>query len=264
MGVDCHAEGPPLSLDEGQDTSVPYYYSVTWIKTDVSWGTRWDHYLYVFDPKIHWFSLINSIVIVLFLIGMVAMILMRALHKDIARYNGQYEGLEEDAQEDFGWKLVHGDVFRTPSGRMMLCVFTGTGVQLFMMCGVTLIFALLGFLSPSSRGSLSTVMLIFFVFFGSFSGYFSSRLYKMMGGENWKSNVLLTATLVPGYSRPRLILVYRLVFSLFLLLNFFLIGAHSSGAVPFTTMFALIAMWFLVSVPLCFVGAFFGYKKPVS
>jgi len=33
------------------------------------------------------FSILNSVVIVLFLSGMVAMIMLRTLHKDIARYN---------------------------------------------------------------------------------------------------------------------------------------------------------------------------------
>ena len=42
--------------------------------------------------------------IVLFLSGMVAMIMMRTLHRDISNYN-QLETLEE-AQEETGWKLV--------------------------------------------------------------------------------------------------------------------------------------------------------------
>ena len=42
--------------------------------------------------KLEWFitlyySIMNSLVIVLFLSGMVAMIMLRTLHKDIARYN---------------------------------------------------------------------------------------------------------------------------------------------------------------------------------
>jgi len=48
----------------------------------------------------------NSLVIVLFLSGMVGMIMLRTLHRDITRYN-QLDS-EEDAQEEFGWKLVHG------------------------------------------------------------------------------------------------------------------------------------------------------------
>src|ERR1700738_365346 len=99
------------------------------------WATRWDKYLHVFDPRIHWFSLVNSAVIVIFLTGMVGMILLRALHKDIARYNQM--DTEEDVQEDSGWKLVHGDVFRPPRYTLLLSVLLGSGSQLFMMVGVT-------------------------------------------------------------------------------------------------------------------------------
>jgi transmembrane 9 superfamily protein 2/4 len=52
------------------------------------------------------------------------------------------------------------------------------------------------------------------------------------------------------------------VFMTFLFLNFFLISAGSSAAVPVGTIFALIALWFLVSVPLCFLGAYAGFKRP--
>jgi len=35
----------------------------------------------------------------------------------------------EDAQEEFGWKLVHGDVFRPPRKGMLLSVLLGSGVR---------------------------------------------------------------------------------------------------------------------------------------
>lgn len=46
--------------------------------------------------------------------------------------------LQEDAQEEFGWKLVHGDVFRPPRKGMMLAVLNGNGVQIFCMTLITL------------------------------------------------------------------------------------------------------------------------------
>ena len=46
-------------------------------------ATRWDNYLHIFDPRIHWFSLINSIVIVVFLCAMVSMILVRSVSRDV-------------------------------------------------------------------------------------------------------------------------------------------------------------------------------------
>ena len=36
---------------------------------------------------------------------------------------------------------------------------------------------------------------------------------------------------------------------------------HSSGAVPFTTMIALLLMWFGGSVPLVLAGGYFGFRK---
>lgn len=50
---------------------------------------------------------------------------------------------KEDAQEEFGWKLVHGDVFRPPRKGMLLSVFLGSGTQIFIMTFVTLCMFLL-------------------------------------------------------------------------------------------------------------------------
>jgi len=46
--------------------------------------------------------------------------------------------VQEDAQEEFGWKLVHGDVFRPPRKGMLLSVFLGNGLQMFFMTVITL------------------------------------------------------------------------------------------------------------------------------
>jgi len=42
----------------------------------------------------------------------------------------------------------------------------------------------------------------------------------------------------------------------------FIWGQKSSGAVPFGTFFALLFLWFGVSVPLVYVGSYAGYKAP--
>lgn len=245
--ITCDATEPVVLKTDGE-TKVAFTYSVSWSPSTTVWATRWDKYLHVYDPSIHWFSLINSIIIVAFLTGVVTAILLRALRKDISRYNEI--DLTEDVQEDSGWKLVHGDVFRSPKQRMMLSVFLGSGVQLFFMAAVTLAFALLGFLSPSNRGSLTTIMVVFYTFFGSIGGYVSARFYKTFGGEAFKLNAMLAPLVVPGS-----------VFAVFILLNFFLIFAHSSGAVPFGTMLAIVAIWFVISVPLSLLGSFLGFKK---
>jgi transmembrane 9 superfamily member 2/4 len=52
-----------------------------------------------------------------------------------SRYNQM--DMQEDVQEDSGWKLVHGDVFRPPKRPLLLSVLLGSGSQLFMMVGAT-------------------------------------------------------------------------------------------------------------------------------
>lgn len=73
---------------------------------------------------------------------------------------------KEDAAEESGWKLCHGDVFRPPARFGTLAVYVGTGAQVFGMTFVTMLFALLGFLSPANRGGLMTAMLFLYVFMG--------------------------------------------------------------------------------------------------
>lgn len=41
--------------------------------------------------QIHWFSIFNSFMMVIFLVGLVSMILMRTLRKDYARYSKEEE-----------------------------------------------------------------------------------------------------------------------------------------------------------------------------
>eukprot|EP00959_Pyramimonas_sp_CCMP1952_P097116 2029957-Pyramimonas_sp.AAC.1 len=72
-------------------------------------------------------------------------------------------------------KVVHGDVFRPPAFSCTLAVYVGTGIQILGMSLITMVFAVLGFLSPANRGGLMTAMLLLFVLMGLFGGYFSAR-----------------------------------------------------------------------------------------
>eukprot|EP00002_Diphylleia_rotans_P009050 TRINITY_DN1906_c0_g1_i5.p1 TRINITY_DN1906_c0_g1~~TRINITY_DN1906_c0_g1_i5.p1 ORF type:complete len:287 (+),score=53.98 TRINITY_DN1906_c0_g1_i5:366-1226(+) len=118
------------------------------------------------------------------------------------------------------------------------------------MSFAAMVFAIFGFLSPANRGGLLTAVIIMFVFMGIFAGYASARNYKMFKGPGWKRCVVMTATFYPG-----------IVFGIFFILNFFIWGEKSSGAIPFTTLLALLALWFGISVPLVCLGSYFGFKK---
>ena len=238
---------PPQPVAEGPGEYI-FTYDVTWEESAIRWASRWDLYLYMGDDQIHWFSILNSLAIVLLLTGIVAMIMMRTLRRDLNRYNSVEE--KEELAEESGWKLVHADVLRPPPLPLLLCASIGTGMQLLMMALISIVCAMAGFLSPANRGGLLTATLLLFTLMGVPAGYYASFAYKSMRGAQWKTLTLLTAMLYPG-----------LVFCLFFFLNFFIWGRGSSGAAPFGTIVALIAMWFCISVPLVFLGAFFGFKQ---
>lgn len=237
------------------NTKVLFTYGVEFRESDIEWASRWDIYLSMNDAipdRVHWFSIVNSVLIVMFLAFMVGMILYRSLHKDISQYNKVPTDEEKaDNIEETGWKLVHADVFRPPlEYPMFFCILVGTGMQLVFCAFFLILFAAIGFLSPANRGSLMIGMLLLFVLMGSFAGFTSARLYKTFKGKQWQRCTLLTAIAYPG-----------LVFTVFFILDVMVWSYGSTGAVPILSMVAVLTLWFGISVPLVFLGAYFGYKK---
>lgn len=230
------------------ENTIRTTFEIHWEESEIRWVSRWDSYLAMTDVQIHWFSIINSLVVVFFLAGILSMIMIRTLRRDIARYNNNDE--PEEAIEETGWKLVHGDVFRPPKRTNLLISLVGAGIQLLSMSFVLIFFAMLGMLSPSYRGALITSACFLFVFMGLVAGYYAGRMYKTMKGTQWKKVAFMTASIYPS--------VVGLVC---FLLNFFIWGKRSSGAVPFSTMIALLSMWFGIELPLVFLGYYFGYRK---
>lgn len=228
---------------------LTWSYSVKWIgDPHTSWNDRWNVYLNANhgEGQIHWYGIVNSLMIVLFLSAMVAMIMLRTLHADFQRYNNT----DDPEETETGWKLIHGDVFRAPPRPSMFASLIGSGSQFLAMTIVTMIFAVLGFLSPANRGFLVTAGLIIFIWMGVVGGYFSGRIYQMFGGINWKKNAFHTAVIIPG-----------LIFGVLLFLNFFLWAKHSSASIPFVYLLALVALWFGISVPLTILGASFAIRQ---
>ena len=233
----------------GESMKILYSYEVTWQETDIPWADRWDVYLVGSpDDEIHYFAIVNSLMIVVFLTGAVATIMIRTLKKDIAGYN-EMQTLEE-AQEETGWKLVHGDVFRPPQSHpLLLSVLVGTGAQIGSAFFITLLASMLRMLNPIKKGQALTAVIILYVLCGGVGGYVSARLYKFCDAKSWKRCTLATAIGFPG-----------LIVSMFMVLNVFLTIVGAATAVSFLTIFLVFFLWACVSTPLVFLGSYFGYR----
>ncbi|XP_042430382.1 transmembrane 9 superfamily member 12-like [Zingiber officinale] len=247
----------PLELDKSQtireQEKISFTYEVVFVKSDIRWPSRWDAYLRMEGAKVHWFSIMNSLMVIFFLAGIVFVIFLRTVRRDLTRY----EELDKEAQAQMneelsGWKLVVGDVFREPTCSKLLCVMIGDGVQITGMAVVTIVFAALGFMSPASRGMLLTGMIILYLFLGIVAGYVGVRLWRTIkgGSEGWRSLCWSIACFFPG-----------IVFVVLTVLNFILWGSKSTGAIPISLYFTLLSLWFCISVPMTLVGGFMGTRS---
>ncbi|KAL9668770.1 hypothetical protein QQ045_006310 [Rhodiola kirilowii] len=249
--VNCPLEFSKSQIIKEQER-VSFTYEVDFVKSDIRWPSRWDAYLKMEGSRVHWFSILNSLMVIFFLAGIVFVIFLRTVRRDLTRY----EELDKEAQAQIneelsGWKLVVGDVFREPEHSTLLCVMVGDGVQIAGMAVVTVMFAALGFMSPASRGMLLTGMIIFYLFLGIAAGYAGVRMWRIIKGtsEGWRSLSWSIACFFSG-----------IIFAVLTILNFILWGSQSTGALPISLFFKLLALWFCISVPLTLVGGFLGTR----
>jgi transmembrane 9 superfamily protein 1 len=100
-------------------------------------------------------------------------------------------------EEETGWKMIHGDVFRPPQYVNLFCAVLGAGAQIFATVFVLLVCVLLGAFKVTKRGALVTAMILIYALCAVFGGMVSARFFKELKGKNWVWNVVLTAIILP-------------------------------------------------------------------
>lgn len=234
---------------------IDFSYSVSWTETNKRFEDRFRRYLdsNFFEHQIHWFSLFNSFMMVVFLCGVVALILLRTLRNDYAKYMRDEEDIDDTEKgmgDESGWKLVHGDVFRRPDNLALFAALTGTGYQLAFLVATVVLVALMGSLYVD-RGAITTVSIVAYALTSIVSGYMSGSYYRSHFYPNkspgWIKTMLLTAMLFPCT-----------VFAVIFALNFVAISHGTVNAIPFGTMVSVFLIWAFVSVPLVVAGTYLG------
>ncbi|KAK9059597.1 hypothetical protein SSX86_020301 [Deinandra increscens subsp. villosa] len=239
----------PQPLEAGKTLDMTY--SVMWTETNITFAHRFDVYLdyHFFEHQIHWFSIFNSFMMVIFLTGLVSMILMRTLRNDYAKYareDDDLESLERDVSDESGWKLVHGDVFRPPRNLVLLSAVVGTGAQLALLILLVILFAIVATLYIG-RGAIVTTFIVCYALTSFVSGYVSGGMYSRHGGKNWIKSMILTASLFPF-----------LCFGIGFVLNTIAIFYGSLAAIPFGTLVVVFVIWAFISFPLALLGTVVG------
>jgi transmembrane 9 superfamily protein 3 len=294
--VDLMAD--PQSLVEVKaGISLTFKTKFQWEPTKKEFHSRFDKYLDqpFFKHHIHWFSIFNSFMMVLFLMGLVALILVRTLRKDYAKYglvglddeeSDEEEGFVDDngkmedplmkgaaggmPNEDSGWKQVHGDVFRAPYLLPVIASILGTGSQLIALTLGVILFAVAGPLHGQvheDRGEMQHAVLICYCFSSVVAGYTSGSYFKQY---NATKNVGRGKSSTGGGSQWQLtmfltVMLLPTVFvSILSILNGIALAYKTVNYIPFLVIVKLFFIWILLSVPLCVIGTLAGRHASVS
>lgn len=198
---------PKEKMELLEDSEVAFTYDIIYEETDIKYSSRWDFLLFSEEDSIHWKPILLSMGITALASLWVLFVFCKSVGQDISNHNLRV--IQGDIIDDKTWKQLCYDVFRPPIFRSILCAMIGTGIQLFMILTATLSFGYLGFLHPEHRGYLLNTIIILSIVMSLFSGYFSSRFYRVLNGERWLENLLVTAFLFPAL----LFMVVLVIFS---------------------------------------------------
>ncbi|GMF28505.1 unnamed protein product [Phytophthora lilii] len=239
---------------------VEFTYEVVWSKTDIAFEDRFDRYLEdeFFEHQIHWFSIFNSFMMVIFLCGLVALILLRTLKNDYARFaeddaeelmmDGKSSLLKDDANS--GWKLLHGDVFRAPPYLLLFTALVGTGAQLLVL-SVCLMLIAIGSSLYIEPGGIVSVGLTVYAFSSLANGYASGAFYHQFFyprvSKDWIRAMCLSSALLP-----------TVTFVSVFFINALAVFYGTTYAIPFVTIVQVVLVWFFVSCPLAVLGTILG------
>lgn len=243
--------GEPVELKYNQKAvDISFTYSVEWIPSSILFENRFDSLLEAdfFEHNVHWLSIFSSFMMVLFLTGLVSVILLRTVKKDFTRYDRE-EGLadfDRDLGDEYGWKQVHGDVFRQPPRLMIMSALMGTGSQLVILSGVLILYTILGDLY-AERATILTATIFLYALTSFVAGYSSARYYARYGGKDWVKTFVMTASLWPGA-----------VSFICGFINTLAIYYSSSRAISFYTLLSVVALWIFLCFPLTLFGTIVG------
>lgn len=287
-------------FDDGAEDAtltIPYTYSVYFREDEqLQWANRWDLYFVNQEEssKIHWFAIINSVVIAGLLSAVVAVIFTRTIRGDIKMYKDgvsleegklriggkrarglrsprkSFEksgGLLEQTEVDASLDDLSSDEGDTPEditgwklvhGDVFRAPAYGYLLAPLVGSGMQLVLMALGLLALSCLGVLNP----------SFRGGFVSvgfALWVLAGAFSGYFSARVYKTFGGSNWRHNAVVTATLfpglLFATLFLLNLFVWAQASSTALPLSTLFGLGALWLFIQLPLVYAGSWYGFLR---
>ncbi|XP_030458693.1 transmembrane 9 superfamily member 5 isoform X1 [Syzygium oleosum] len=244
--IEIHAFSDPnhvIDITDDVEVNVKFTYSAFWNATSIGFEERMSKYsrasLLPIHQQIHWFSLINSSVILILLMGLLTLLFMRRIRNDLR----QYSAGDDEEENDFARKYICGELFRPPSHFPLFCAVLGSGMQLLTMVCFLSLLAFLGVLYPYSRGSLCTALVLSYIFTSVVGGFTATSFQSQFAetGSGW--TVPLTGIVYLG---PVLVIAF--------VLNTISMAYGATAALPVGTIFIITFIFVPITVLLLYLG----------
>ncbi|KAI0988117.1 hypothetical protein GJ496_007598 [Pomphorhynchus laevis] len=230
-------------------TQLSFTYEVHWIQTNISFAQRFDRYKDIdfFQHQIHWFSIFNSFMMVIFMVCFVYLIMSRLLKHDIAAYNNEeFLDIEKDTIDDYGWKQISGDVFRIPAYPMFFSVLIGSGFHVAITAFLCILVTIIGELYTERASFLSAVIFIYSSI-TPVNGYFGGSKYSQWHGKKWISQFLLST-----FFCPFIVFVVTMIISIMAVYN------GSTRTITFGSAVSVLTILIFIVIPLNLIGTIIG------
>lgn len=101
----------------------------------------------------------------------------------------EYDGCE--------WKLIHGDVFRSPIKANSLSVGVGMGVQIVIAAFITILLGSLKYVAFTSNGAVIDAFVLGLILAAPVGGFVAGKLFRTIGVSAWRPMLVQTTLHLP-------------------------------------------------------------------
>ena len=269
-----------IPQDPKELTYIPFTYSVYWREEfDIDWNHRYDLFFNngelsnSVSIKFHWINLSNSIGITFLMTFIVSLIIFKINKNDKETIDGSFNESVSLINNSFSNNEIqmgkknsifviarswyHNDKSPLPH---IFIFLVSMGVQfLFTIIGSLTISCSLNKLH-NIRHTVLSMALLFFILGAFMASYIGTSLAiennKLATRRGSLKNIIVNSTIFPivcGSLLPGLVMIITIC------LNSIIWAHDSTNALPFSTLVKLISLYFIVCLPLSYLGGIFAH-----
>jgi transmembrane 9 superfamily member 3 len=241
----------PTKLEAG--TMYEFTYSVVFQPSSVSFAHR---YSTVFETRYagsrtRLASVINSVLIIFFLLCVIMLIITRTLRSDYAKMEQESQlGFDgQDIIDESGWRCLYADVFRVPRHTSIFCGILGSGSQLLVLAALGIALSVMSNYSISLNRNLVTYAVLGYVFTSAIGGYVSG--YQFMGCG------LLAPPMASRWIRAFHVafMIVPFTCTIAFVPSSFVALIYGTSQLPYVKgVVIVLSLWLIISYPLCLAG----------